>query len=135
MATEGKIIQDRFLQKKEAVTRDHLEDVSNKELLGEVVQERIEKGLETLPPLAERESQIITQTIPPPPSPPPEEEDTVGGAKEKEILQTLVGVALQDSIPKAVIDARQGGNAFILDKLHDVLVDEYYEQLKSKGAI
>ncbi len=135
MPTEGEIIQNRFLQKKEALTRDKLETVSNKELLGEVVKERIEKGLETLPPEVAKETPIADHTVPPPPPVSLREEDAVWEVKEKEILQMLVTVALQDSIPKAVLDARKSGNAFLLDKLHDVLVDEYYEQLKSKGAI
>jgi len=131
--SEKEIIKNRFLEKKQVLSQEGLEVPSNKELLGEVVKERMEKGLETLPPQIEKEPQQLPH-LPSPPTPSGEER-IEKEAKDEERLKALAAVALENSIPQAVLAARKTGSDFLLDKLHDVLVDKYYQELKNKGVI
>jgi hypothetical protein len=50
-------------------------------------------------------------------------------------VDELVAIALKDNIPKAVTTALKTGNAFLIDKLHDTLVDKYYQELKRQKVI
>ena len=50
-------------------------------------------------------------------------------------LSELITLALEESIPQAVTTALKTGNAFLIDKLRDSLVDKYYEKLKEKKLI
>lgn len=47
----------------------------------------------------------------------------------QQALNHLLEESLTKGIAKAVADARKTGDAFIIDSLHDKLVDEYYEKL------
>lgn len=44
-------------------------------------------------------------------------------------VAVLVKVALTDGIDKAITQAKKSKNPFLLDELHDTLVDHLYEQL------
>jgi len=131
--SEKEIIKNRFLEKKQVLSREGLEVPSNKELLEEIVKERMEKGLETLPPQIERQPHRLPHS----PSPPPSsgEERLEEEARNEEIVKALASIALEKSIPQAVLTARKTGSDFLLDRLHDVLVDKYYQELKNKGVI
>ncbi len=54
--------------------------------------------------------------------------------KEKQ-LDILVGLAMSQSIPQAVILAQETNNPYILDELHDVLVDKFFEELIKRGKL
>ncbi|MEZ4156752.1 MAG: hypothetical protein R3B52_02150 [Candidatus Paceibacterota bacterium] len=47
----------------------------------------------------------------------------------QQALNHLLEESLTKGIAKAVADARKTGDAYIVDSLHDKLVDEYYEKL------
>ncbi len=50
-------------------------------------------------------------------------------AEEQASLNTLIAHAFTKGIAEAVSEARKIGNPFLIDTLHDRLVDEYYEKL------
>ena len=54
--------------------------------------------------------------------------------KEKQ-LDILVGLAISQSIPEAVVLAQETNNPYILDELHDVLVDKFFEELVKRGKL
>ena len=130
---EQNLIQKRFQQRKEALQKEHISQ-SDKEILDEVIRERMNKGLETAPVSLNNtaslndSSSLQSSLIPPIPQP---END----AYIQEELKQLVEVAVHKNIKDAVQTARKLGNAYLLDKLHDTLVDTYYNLLKEKGDI
>ena len=42
---------------------------------------------------------------------------------------------MSQSIPESVSLAQEIGNPYILDELHDVLVDKFFEELIKRGKI
>jgi hypothetical protein len=50
-------------------------------------------------------------------------------------LKVLVDLALQQGIEKAVAAAKATGDAYLIDQLHDTLIDELRQQLIEKGKL
>ena len=77
-------------------------------------------------------------TAPPPvfplPAAPPKKEDLKDLDEDRQ-MKMLVDLAFQQGIDKAVQAARATGQAYLIDKLHDTLVDELYYQLVEKGKL
>ena len=125
--SEVNFIKERILMKKEQMTKEGLTVPEDKELIRETIEERIEESLKNYPPAVE-----IQKSVPPAiPSVSVASDDKEAQQKVDE----LVAIALKENIPKAVITALKTGNAFLIDKLHDTLVDKYYQQLKSQNLI
>ncbi|MFA5360519.1 MAG: hypothetical protein WC320_00900 [Candidatus Paceibacterota bacterium] len=130
-------IKERIQVKKEQLSRGQLEIPEDKELVKESIEERMEGSLKELPPGMEEIGPGMEKKIPSP-------DDLYIGEKispdeimeEAQIkLSELITIALEESIPQAVTTALKTGNAFLIDKLRDSLVDRYYEKLKEKNLI
>ena len=138
--TELELIKERIQVKKEQLARQGLSVPEEKELVAETINERMEDSLKEMPPGmdvikpdAEMKvpfpSQIVSQTD-------EDDESSDSIIEEANIkLSELVGIAMEESIPKAVTIALKSGNAFLIDKLRDSLADKYYQELKNKKLI
>lgn len=138
--TELELIKERIQVKKEQLAQQGLSAPEEKELVAETIDERMEDSLKEMPPGmdvikpdAEMKvpfpSQIVSQTD-------KDDESSDSVIEEANIkLSELVGIAMEESIPKAVTMALKSGNAFLIDKLRDSLVDKYYQELKNKKLI
>ena len=124
------LIAERIQVKKEQLARQELSVPEQKELIVETVQERIEESLKEIPsnksPKSPFPSQITSQSQ-------VSSDSVIEEANIK--LSELVNIAIGESIPKAVKTALKSGNAFLIDKLRDSLVDRYYQVLKDKKLI
>ncbi|RLG13375.1 hypothetical protein DRN69_05700 [Candidatus Pacearchaeota archaeon] len=135
--TELDLIKERIQIKKEQLAQQGLSTPEEKELVAETINERMEDSLKEMPPGmdvvkpdAEMKvpfpSQVVSQAD--------ESSDSI--VEEANIkLAELVGIAVEESIPKAVTIALKSGNAFLIDKLRDSLADKYYQMLKDKKLI
>ena len=138
--TELDLIKERIQVKKEQLTQQGLSIPEEKKLVAETINERMEDSLKEMPPGmdvikpdAEMKvpfpSQIVSQTD-------EDDESSDSIIEEANIkLSELVGIAMEESIPKAVTIALKSGNAFLIDKLRDSLADKYYQELKNKKLI
>ena len=138
--TELELIKERIQTKKEQLAKQELSVPEEKELVVEIINERMEDSLKEMPPGmdvikpdAEMKvpfpSQIVSQTD-------EDDESSDSVIEEANIkLSELVGIAMEESIPEAVTMALKSGNAFLIDKLRDSLVDKYYQELKNKRLI
>jgi len=138
--TELELIKERIQAKKEQLAKQELSVPEEKELVVETINERMEDSLKEMPPgmdvikpdaemKAPFPSQIVSQTD-------EDDESSDSVIEEANIkLSELVGIAMEESIPKAVTMALKSGNAFLIDKLRDSLVDKYYQELKNKKLI
>jgi len=138
--TELELIKERIQAKKEQLAKQELSVPEEKELVVEIINERMEDSLKEMPPGmdvikpdAEMKvpfpSQIVSQTD-------EDDESSDSVIEEANIkLSELVGIAMEESIPEAVTMALKSGNAFLIDKLRDSLVDKYYQELKNKKLI
>lgn len=125
--SEIDFIKERVLIKKEQIAREGLTASEDKELIRETIEERIEESFKNYPPAVEVQKSTPSAT----PSVPMYSDDKEIQGKVDE----LVVIALKDNIPKAVTTALKTGNAFLIDKLHDTLVDKYYQELKRQKVI
>jgi len=125
--SEINFIKERVLMKKEQMVREGLTTPEDKELIRETIEERIEESLKNYPPTVQIQKSTPSAITSVPMYPDDEE------AQRK--VDELVAIALKDNIPKAVITALKTGNAFLIDKLHDTLVDKYYQELKRQKVI
>ena len=130
-------IQERFQQRKKALQRENIPQ-SDKEILDELIKERINKGLET-PPVSSKERASLNDLSFLNPSTNVSTKPIVSQPEKdayiQQELKQLVDVAVHKNIVEAVQTARKFGNAWLLDKLHDTLVNTYYKILKEKGVI
>jgi len=138
--TELELIKERIQAKKEQLAEQELSVPEEKELVVETINERMEDSLKEMPPgmnvikpdtemKVPFPSQIVSQTD-------EDDESSDSVIEEANIkLSELVGIAMEESIPEAVTMALKSGNAFLIDKLRDSLVDKYYQELKNKRLI
>jgi len=138
--TELELIKERIQAKKEQLAQQGLSVPEGKELVVETINERMEDslkemlpGMDVIKPDTEMKlpfpSQIVSQTD-------ESDESSDSAIEEANIkLSELVGIAMEESIPKAVTTALKSGNAFLIDKLRDSLADKYYQELKNKKLI
>lgn len=120
MAEEIKIIKERVEGKKAQIEKAQLPQIPEKEMVKETISERIEDSLKNLPP-------IVSEKFTNKPLP-----STLSVSNKdpeaQRLLQELVNIAFNESIPKAVELARKTGNSFLIDSLHDILVKSYIEK-------
>ncbi len=133
MQSEPEIIKNKFLEKKQILAQKGIETPSNRELLEGVIRERMENSGEQLTSSNEKKASV-------PFTPSSVSQSSFNKSENKadeaqNILQELVKTAIEKSIPQAVLEAKKMRNDFLLDRLHDVLVDKYYQMLKNKGVI
>ena len=121
---ELQLIAQRVAQKKEQLSREKLPTPEEKELLKEVVGEKIEKESFTAPPVKKVEEGIAPSLIY------PQNLSSVITPDIKETLQQLIEIALDKGVEPAITLARKTGNAFLLDTFRDELAFKYYSKLK-----
>ncbi len=138
--TEIDLIKKRIQVKKEQLTRQELPIPEEKELVAETIEEIMEDSLKEMPPGMDVlkpdtemkvpfPSKIVSQTD-------ESDESSDSVIEEANIkLSELIGIAVEESIGKAVSTALKSGNAFLIDKLRDSLADRYYQVLKAKKLI
>ncbi|HZI95612.1 MAG TPA: hypothetical protein VFD40_00295 [Candidatus Paceibacterota bacterium] len=138
--TELELIRERIQVKKEQLDQQGFSVPEEKELVAEIINERMEDSLKEMPPGMDVikpdsemkvpfPSQIVSQTD-------KSDKSFDSIIEEANIkLSELVIIAMEKSIPKAVKIALKSGNAFLIDKLRDSLADKYYQELKNKKLI
>ncbi|MBT9171490.1 MAG: hypothetical protein DDT18_01869 [Actinobacteria bacterium] len=131
---EISLLEQRLQEKKRALADLEQLPVSDKEILKEIIKERMEKEIKSFPPSLEAGAKKIGV-----PSPVVISKGAVTDTEEekiKNLLNELIDIALKKNIPQAVKEARKSGNAYLIDRLHDELVDKLYEEiLKRKQSI
>jgi hypothetical protein len=127
---EIEILEERLAKLREATASPEAgAQISDKELLREAVADRIREAVH-LPP----------SPVPPvPPSPIPSAPPLVLSRRqphdEVKEVEEFVAMAFSQSIPVAVKAVMKSGNAHLIDALHDVLVDRFYEELVRLGKL
>lgn len=105
-----------------------------------------EVALETKPEIEIKqappaETQGEAPSVVPVPTEPPADQDVQKQVKDLKVLdkekqvQVLTDLAFSRGLSFAVSIARGLNNAYVLDKLHDTLIDQLYEELVKKGKL
>lgn len=119
---EIEILEDRLAKLKEALGKPESDVPPDKELLRDVITERIREAI-PIPPI-------------PVPSVPPAQQSIQKQARDElEKVEQFVTLAFSRDIPFAVKSALKSGNAYLIDAFHDTLVDRFYEELVKSGKL
>lgn len=92
-------------------------------------------------PAPPAETQGEAPSVVPVPTEPPADQDVQKQVKDLKVLdkekqvQVLSDLAFTKGLSYAVSVARGLNNAYVLDKLHDTLVDQLYEELVKRGKL
>jgi len=129
------ILEQRLAEKKASLGTS--ENFSQKEVIRETIKERMaEAPIFSMP---QKKTSPASNSKKPTPTPlvatgKVTAQDLGQLSKEKQ-LDILVGVAMTQSIPESVSLAQAMNNPYIIDELHDVLVDKFYSELIKRGKI
>jgi len=119
MTPEFERLSERFKERKEALEAAGEKSISQKEIAKEVIEEQMEIALKNLPVAA----------VPPAKTPLVKDEEA------ENLIKELIQLAFDKNVVMAVERARKTGNFYLLDALHDRLVDEFYNQLVQQNKI
>jgi hypothetical protein len=103
--------------------------------------EKIEKEekIVQMPPKAPLEQPVKPETVTPaqvvPPLPPIPETPPAADLNQDRQLKILIDLAFEQGIAKAIEAVNATGDAYLIDKFHDTLVDELRQQLVEKGKL
>ncbi len=70
----------------------------------------------------------------PPPVAAPKKDDLKNLTEDRQ-MKILIDLAFEQGIDKAISAAKATGDAYLIDKFHDTLVDELRQQLIEKGKL
>ncbi len=129
------ILEQKLAEKKASLGK--VENFSEKEFVKETIKERMsEAPIFSAPQKSVTSAKKSAQTTPTPlvATGKVTVQDLQQLSKEKQ-LDILVGIAMTQSIPESVSLAQATDNPYILDELHDVLVDKFYSELVKRGKI
>lgn len=121
-------LEKQLQRKKQELAERGAEQREEKDLFREVLKEHIEAVKPAIPP--PDITHIPVPTPPPPVLPPPNAspQDVKELEANQEKVRQLIEKALTGTIEDAVREA-QASTPYLLDELHDHLVDDYYEKL------
>lgn len=118
---EIKELERRLEEKKRALAESGAELPHEKEVFRDVLKEHISDTRSVQGEVAVPVAQI----------PSSQKDDDVKKMKDdlKEDVRVLVEIAMTKSIGEAIRVAQRAGSPYLLDELHDHLVDDYYDKL------
>lgn len=129
---EIEVLEKRLAEKKAALS-DQKEPLSEKEIAREVVKERVAEhmavGVSPQAKVKAKAKNASPLVLPGKISP-----AALKNASPEKQIDILLGVAFSDSIAGAV-GLAQNLKPYVLDALHDALVDTFYEELVKRGKI
>lgn len=117
-------LEKRLAEKKQELAREEEADKHDKELIKEIIKEKIEKPA---PPK-------VTQVTPSPKVVVKKAKKLKTEKKERQI-QLLIDLAFEKGVVHATEVAKKLEDPYILDEFHDTLVDELYNYLVEQGKL
>ena len=114
-------LEKKLAEKKQELTERKEGEKTEKDIIREIVKEKIQQTAISSP-------SAIPQQIA------KKAKEIESEPKERQI-QLLVNLAFEKGIVQAVEVAKGLNNPYLLDELHDVLVDEYYNKLVEQGKL
>jgi len=113
-------LEKKLAEKKQELAEKQEFEKHDKDILREVVKERI--------------SQVKVSTKPPAPQIAKKAKEIGVESKERQI-QLLIDLVFQKGVEHAIEVARRLDNPYLLDELHDSLVDKLYKKLVEEGKL
>jgi len=125
---------EKYIEDKHQIDKKDLSKSITKEMIKEAIESIIETELSKLPTKTESISQAISLEVPVASAPNMQHQviqfDSKGQKQAEIMLENLVDIALTKSVSQAIKTSLKTKNAYLIDKLHDILIDKFYEILK-----
>lgn len=115
-------IQSEFQQRVKSIDGE-LTPEKEKKVLKQVISEKFQ----AVPQTQTQADEVKKKEEPLPPTPQQDSKNQYQYA-----IDSLVNTAFEKGLVKAVQEARDTRNAFLIDAFHDELVDKFYAEIKSK---
>lgn len=119
-------VKTAYTERKNKYEKANVKDVNDKEIIKEIINDVIFKETQNT-------SNINSGTVVPATS--IFDNDNSSNTKANKVLEELVNIAFNDGIGKAIQMSLKTSNAYLIDQLHDVLINEFYEMLIKQGKI
>ncbi len=116
-------IQGEFQQRVKSIDGE-LTPEKEKEVLKQVISEKSQAV-----PQTQTQADEVKKKEEPLPAGPPQQDSK---NQYQYAVDSLVNTAFEKGLVKAVQEARDTRNAFLIDAFHDELVDKFYAEIKSK---
>jgi hypothetical protein len=114
-------VKDLYEKRKEDYNKNHIENVPDKEVVKEVIDDIFDKELNNKPVL-ETNPNISKFSV-------FDSNDNDDERRANLFLDGLVETAFGQGIHKAVDMSFRTSNAYLIDRFHDIIVDKFYEEL------
>lgn len=99
---------------------------SEKELLHEVVGEKIKEHVPSYSPSSPGTSTLTPQSTEPP---------SYLSQDLKDKVRAIIDLVFSKNLEEGIKEAAKSGNPAVIDAFHDMLVDELYSQLLERGKL
>jgi len=114
-------------EKKSSYEKNHIETKNDKEIFKEAINDIFEKEINKMP-LVNKNIQIKSFSV-------FANDDDDDEKRTNKTLEALVKVAFEKGISFAIQLSRKTSNAYLIDRLHDILLDRFYEELIKQNKI
>jgi len=114
-------LEKKLAEKKQELIERKEGEKTEKDIIREIVKEKIQQTAISSPSATPQQVAKKTKEI--------------GSEPKERQVQLLVNLAFEKGIVQAVEVAKGLNNPYLLDELHDVLVDEYYNKLVEQGKL
>lgn len=124
-------LEKQLQEKKAALEQEHpgtmsQESVSEKEILRDIIGERIQRQAPLYQP---------APASPSPTAPPASEPPSYFSQELKDKIQEIIAIVFDKNLEEGIKEATRTGNASLIDAFHDILVDELYDALIAKKKL
>jgi hypothetical protein len=116
-----------YTDKKTSYEKNHIETKNDKEIMKEAINDIFEKEINKVP-LMDKGVNVNSFSV-------FANDDDDDEKRTNMSLESLVRIAFEKGIGQAILLSRKTGNAYLMDRLHDILVDKFYEELIKQNKI
>jgi len=114
-------------EKKTSYEKNHIEAKNDKEIFKEAINDIFEKEINKMP-VADKNVQVQSFSV-------FANDDDDDEKRTNKVLEALVKIAFEKGIALAIQMSRKTSNAYLIDRLHDILLDRFYEELLKQNKI
>jgi len=122
-------VKTRYESKKKDYKKNHIEVKNDKEILKDVINEIFDKEINNNQ--ITNDTNVKTFSV-------FSDDDTDNTRDEQKVnkkLEELVRIAFEKGITNAIVLSCKTSNAFLIDRLHDILIDRFYDELLKQNKI
>lgn len=120
-------VKTLYDKKKENYAKNHIEVKDDKEIVRDVINDIFDKEIHKKD-VANMNVKTKTFTV-------FSDDDDDDEKRSNKTLEELVKIAFENNITSAIAMSFKTSNAYLIDRLHDILIDRFYDELMRHNKI